>query len=269
MRKAVGMAHALKNHDGSFSPVAIEVDRKLFRIFLSKAYEHGDAFILEMKQVVKSRTFKQQNTIFGLAGILYQCLNDRSPSGEEKEALVRDVMAQYGDYVEIEYKSRANNGAPKTRLLSVSELDILGASKVIQGFLQELAYFDLNVDQQGSVKKIFIDWMNWRGAQKIDLIDSAMGYVSGKTSEDIFREKNTICMACTRGGEGLQIAHIVGRGANGRVMNEPWNWLLLCNKDHVSFQHQAGWDEFLKAYPHLRGRVERAREMASETDRVE
>jgi hypothetical protein len=31
-------------------------------------------------------------------------------------------------------------------------------------------------------------------------------------------------------------------------------------------QHRRGWDEFLMVYPHLRGRVERARRMAGKLD---
>ncbi len=270
MRKATGMAQAIKNPDGSFTPVAIEADLKLFRGFLAGAFEKDEAFVLEMRRIIRTKTYKQQNTIFGLAGILFQCLNNRSPSSEEKENLVRDIMAQYGDYIEVEYKAKKPGlGAPKTRVASISELDIYGASRIIEGLLIELAYFDLTTDQQGSVKKIFFDWMTWRGGQKTDPIDTIVATNSPSKTEQIFREKNTFCMACTRGGEGLQLAHIVSRGANDRASKEPWNWLILCHNDHVLFQHQKGWGPFLKAYPHLKGRVDRAVKMAAELEVVE
>lgn len=259
--KVVGMARAIRLESGGLMPQAIEADRLLLRKFLSKMADLETAFLIEMKTVPKPRTFRQINTVWGLNKILFQCLNGgRSPSQNEAHDLYLDVLESYGDRVEVCFKPHKDD-APKTRPIHLSEADTLAASKIIQGYIEELAAYDLNPDQQGDVKKIFFDWMVWRGVQPVDPIDSL------SSTEREFRVRNTVCMACTRGGEGLQLAHIVSRGANGKVRDEPWNWLILCHTDHLALQHQKGWSEFLTRYPHLKGRVERARKMVEEGEK--
>lgn len=62
--------------------------------------------------------------------------------------------------------------------------------------------------------------------------------------------------------ERLELAHIVSRGADYADIEESWNIIVLTHDEHRQVQHQKGWDVFLETYPHLRGRVEKAREMA-------
>jgi hypothetical protein len=44
-----------------------------------------------------------------------------------------------------------------------------------------------------------------------------------------------------------------------------WNWIALTPEEHAD-QHQRGWDGFLQIYPHLCGRVERARRLAGKLE---
>jgi hypothetical protein len=79
-------------------------------------------------------------------------------------------------------------------------------------------------------------------------------------SESEWREKYTYSQAS--GKQGLIVrAHIVSRGSDGRDVESSWNWLSLTYEEHEE-QHRLGWDIFLSIYPHLRGRVNRARNLA-------
>jgi hypothetical protein len=44
-----------------------------------------------------------------------------------------------------------------------------------------------------------------------------------------------------------------------------WNWIALLPEEHEA-QHRTGWDGFLDIYPHLRGRVRRARNLAGKLE---
>jgi hypothetical protein len=49
------------------------------------------------------------------------------------------------------------------------------------------------------------------------------------------------------------------------IIGEAWNWVALLHDEHIE-QHRIGWDKFLNAYPHLRGRVDKARRLAHKFD---
>jgi hypothetical protein len=83
-------------------------------------------------------------------------------------------------------------------------------------------------------------------------------------SEELWREKHPYSEASGQGGNIVR-AHIVSRGADHPDIEKSWNWLALLDEEH-KFQHQKGWDEFLSVYPHLRGRVERARRLAGKAE---
>jgi hypothetical protein len=56
----------------------------------------------------------------------------------------------------------------------------------------------------------------------------------------------------------------VSRGADAADIEMSWNWLALLPEKHAE-QHRLGWDTFLRMYPHLRGRVARARRLAGKS----
>ena len=60
----------------------------------------------------------------------------------------------------------------------------------------------------------------------------------------------------------LEVAHIVSRGADKEDIDEVWNLMMLTHYEHIEIMHKKGWNAFLEIYPHLRGRVKRARNLA-------
>jgi hypothetical protein len=79
-----------------------------------------------------------------------------------------------------------------------------------------------------------------------------------------WRRKHVYSMASGRGGIIVR-AHIVSRGADAADIEKSWNWMALLPEEHEQ-QHRIGWDNFLQIYPHLRGRVDRARELAGKME---
>ena len=112
------------------------------------------------------------------------------------------------------------------------------------------------------IRDIWILFTEWRFAQEKDPLE---GTYYGP--ED-YKEKHPCCEACggyllTTDGSGDlqhggQLAHIVSVGAGGA--HPDWNWLMLCTKCHLCTQHANGWEDLLTLHPHLRPKVDRARE---------
>jgi hypothetical protein len=116
-----------------------------------------------------------------------------------------------------------------------------------------------------AIKDIWILFTDWRFGQEKDPLE---GTYYGP--ED-YKEKHPCCEACgryllTTDKEGTdqhagELAHIVSVGAGGGARDD-WLWLILCSKCHLCIQHANGWEELLTLYPHIRPKVDRARERA-------
>jgi len=55
--------------------------------------------------------------------------------------------------------------------------------------------------------------------------------------------------------------HIVSAGSDIADYEQSWNWIRALRSIHKR-QHDKGWSAVLKEYPHLKGKVERARRLA-------
>ena len=108
----------------------------------------------------------------------------------------------------------------------------------------------------------------FRASQDVDPLQGTYDKGSVSATEKFWRERHRVSDASGKGGQ-IELAHIVSRGADCRFKDEPWNWLALTPQEHRGIQHQKGWDELLRIFPHLSGRVEHARNLAREMNNEE
>lgn len=247
-RRAVGLYITLDD---------VPVVQKLFDVKARREQKDGGdvgvTYTLEVS--ARERTFKQQAAIWALLKIMFVSMNDYSPTHDELYDLYLDVLDLYAN-------KRPNRFTGALRPVHLSESNVEDAARLIEGIMGALADFcDLSLDAQSEVKKIFVAWQEHRGGMKLDPLDYDD---DGKPlSELAWREKHKVSDASGIGGR-LELAHIVSRGANTKLIDNPENWLMLTYEEHRLVQHQNGWDEFLERYPHLRGRVLRARNLVSQ-----
>jgi hypothetical protein len=105
------------------------------------------------------------------------------------------------------------------------------------------------------------EWLEWRGGLDRDPLD----YQDDELMPlEEWRKRHPYSEASGRGGQIVR-AHIVSRGADHPDIAKAWNWIALLWDEHQQ-QHNIGWDAFLQIYPHLRGRVDRARRLAGKLD---
>jgi hypothetical protein len=114
------------------------------------------------------------------------------------------------------------------------------------------------------VQEVLEEWEAWRGGLETDCTDYTDREQTRTLAEEEWRAKRVYSEASGRGGP-IERAHIVSRGADAADIEMSWNWIALTPDEHVD-QHRRGWDEFLRIYPHLRGRVERARRLAGKLE---
>jgi len=222
---------------------------------LAKRQEKSDQPIYPVVTLdipARERTYKQNNTLWALIRIIFISMNGRKPTKEESYDLYLDILAEYADRVPSRFTG-------VLRPVHISESDTRHAAQLIQACFDIIVdYCDLDMDLQADVRKLFYKWHEWRGEQDRDPLDYADD--DSELQDQAWRKAHKVSDASGIGGI-LEKAHIVSRGANVGAIEKPWNWLALTPEEH-RFQHQRGWEEFLAQYPHLRGRVERARKMA-------
>jgi len=162
--------------------------------------------------------------------------------GHEEE-LHEEILAIYAPRVDGPLTKRP---VPKRS----KHLNTVEFSRLIEGVFKELA--EHGVEETGSqIIGLYRDWQTLR--EKEDPLEG-----SYKDAEE-YRERVPYCEACLKylgGEERGSMAHIVSRGAGGP--DADWNYLHLCDEDHVLVQHSQGWEAFLERYPHLRWKWEKA-----------
>jgi hypothetical protein len=202
----------------------------------------------------RERTYKQNDTLWALITIIFESMNGRKPTQAEKYDLYLDILEEYADRVPTRF-------AHKLRPIHISESDVVHAAKLIQACFDIIVdYCDLTIDQQADVRKLFYQWHEWRGTLDRDPLDFRED--DDEVSEAEWWANHKVSDASGIGGR-LEKAHIVSRGAAPLAIDKPFNWLALTPEEHRE-QHQKGWEEFLQKYPHLQGRVERAKKLVAD-----
>jgi hypothetical protein len=255
--KATGICEAVMKDNGIvYLRPSIE-DRTVFRTFFDKVtvkeekngarYFHNVTIALP----VDSRTYKQNRTLWKLITTIFESQNGRKPNNEEKYNLYLDILDAYADRI-------PNQLTGNLRPVHISESDTVHGAKLIQACFDILVEMcDLDMDQQADVQDLFKEWQAWRSGLDMDPLDSDL-------SESEWREQHKVSDASGKGGY-IELAHIVSRGADHSVIDKSWNWLALTHDEHIEVQHREGWEALLNRYPHLRGRVERARKLANQS----
>lgn len=204
----------------------------------------------EINAPYQHRTFKQNNAVWVLVGIIFQSLENRNGTHEELYDLYCDLLEEYAD----KKPSRING---RLRPVHLSEMNTEQAGRFIDALLYHLATLcELSIDLQSDVRKFIYEWEEWKHKEENEFEEF--------TSVAEMREKVVYSEASGKGGP-LHFHHIVTRGACPAAIDKTWNLMALTPDEH-NFYHQQckTWDEFLEVYPHLRGKVERAQKKCAE-----
>lgn len=195
----------------------------------------------------KAKTYKQRATVWKLIECIFCSMEGRKPCTEEREHLYLDALEAFADRV----PSKVDPA--KTRALHLSEMDSVQAAQFIDALLNHLASeCGLSFDIQAEVRGILFEWERWRGEMDTDYLDG----VKASDWHPVYSEASGLA-------GGVDKHHILNRGAYPQYADKAWNLLALTREEHEFF-HSAGMDRFMARYPHLQGRIWRARKMGVE-----
>ena len=205
------------------------------------------------------RTFKQNSTVWKLVECIWLSMEKDPPTEEEKYSLYLDLLEAYADKV----KSRISG---ELRPVHISESNSIEGARFIDGLLYHLTTIvgELDYGTQSTVFDVLQEWQQWRGGLEIDPMDYSDLECTKPLTYTEWRERHKVSEASGHGGQ-IELAHIVSRGSDSADIEKPWNWLALTHEEHA-LQHSKGWDNFLRIYPHLKGRVDRARKLAKKLE---
>jgi len=243
---------------------AAETDEeKITQLFRKKTEweernQHEYLLQVEFELDYQKRTYKQLRTVFKLVELIWSSMEKDPPTEEEKYSLYNDLLYVYAD-------KKINRFTGEKVPIRISECNSMEGARFIDGLIYHLATMcDLDYNAQSSVVDVIHEWQTWRGRLEIDPVDYVDLECTRLLTEAEWREKNKVSAASGRGGV-IELAHIVSRGSDAADIGEAWNWVALTHDEHME-QHRIGWDAFLQIYPHLRGRVGRARNLAGKLE---
>lgn len=248
-------AALVKGQDGVVLRPVTATDKVLFSNFYEQS--QNKYVNITLKNDKGTKTYDQLKTAWALIGLTFQAIHYRKPNSSERRAFGNELVQELGDKI----PSLLHEGEETS--VSMSEMSKKQMSNFIRNLVYNLAENcdfgdDLLKNAEISVKNIFLEWQTHKSTLDKDPDDYDDN--GELLSMDEWRERHKISFASGVGGP-LELAHIVSKGADEMHRDCCWNALMLTPAEH-RMQHQKGWNEFLKIYPHLRGRVERARRIA-------
>lgn len=195
----------------------------------------------------RTKTDKQRATVWKLVECIFASMEGRKPCTEEREETYRDLLEVYAP------REPSKIRADGTHPVHLSKMDSVQAAQFIDALLTHLASeCGLATDIQAEVRGILFEWERWRGEADTDYLDG----VKASDWRPVYSEASGLA-------GGVDKHHILSRGAYPQYADKAWNLLALTREEHEFF-HSAGMDRFMARYPHLEGRIWRARKMGVE-----
>lgn len=220
----------------------------------------GDNVVRVTAEKLNSKkTYDQVRTVFGLIDIIFQVDEDRKPTEHEKALYYSYLLNQYGE----KHLVSVSGQEPMMQAIGLSSMTKPQATRFISALVAHICERCQLPDYlMHDMTELFETFAVYKGRMDVDFADTDEN--GEYLSVDKWVERNNYSHA-TGKTENLEIAHIVSKGTAPQFRDCVWNFLRLTHDEHM-YQHAKGWGKVFKLYPHLKGRVERAREMAKKLE---
>ncbi len=171
---------------------------------------------------------------------------------EAQKEIIHEAMLEL--YSPSEYNPITKTYQPKrTKRMSTKEM-----AHMIYHVFNHLASMDipspLRDIADGDMTDLFKKWYEWRNSQNVEMfIDKDMTWTQ-------YKKMQKVCeFTFTHEGDSVHLEqmHIISRGADKSIIDEPWNWIRGRSDIH-RLQHQHGWPYIINLYPHIKEKIEKA-----------
>lgn len=212
-----------------------------------------------------SKSYSQVKTAWALITMLCVAKLGRKPTKKEINIMYAETLDMFADK---ELQQGILSSEPKYVPVSISKMSKRQLARYIQSMMQMLHEnthgFLLSPDDMIEISELFSEWNNFLSCLDVDPTD--LDDNGEYLSLEEYRRTHTVSYASGRVtdnyGGPLEMAHIVSRGSDPAFENCCWNVMMLTHEEHQEIMHQEGWNALIARYPHIRGRVDRAFNMA-------
>lgn len=219
-----------------------------------------DNISLDLETKYKTHTRASMNTFYGIIRFIAWCEVGHKPKEEDMWWHIEDAIERYAPEKKHPITGKMTKVRPGDPRLTTKEM-----SYMIQHTLNDLAQMDIPdmvMDAIGpDMKKLWTAWYKWR----YDELEDDPLFPDELTMEwEEYKEHNPVCEFSGVGHteeDPLERMHIVSGGSDPGDYEEPWNWIRAKHSIH-QWQHNNGWQPILKVYPHMKGKIMRARQLA-------
>lgn len=216
-----------------------------------------DSCDLLLETWYQRRTLTQLNTLKALESLLYQIDYQRKPKSKDLEFIHQGILEIANERVE-------NPWTKKTVMVTTSMkcCDTKIMDRFIEVALEELAERNIPKDVRDAMfdrplSEIFREWYKQRMVR--DDLD-------GLTWNE-YRKRIPYCEFTFKSHGPLERMHIISKGANGSIYEQPWNWIHASRHIHQE-QHNNGWESIMQDYPHIIPKINRAHEMERKLNEI-
>mgnify|MGYP003292046635 CR=1 FL=1 len=207
-----------------------------------------------------SKSYAQVKTAWALITMLCIARLGRKPTENEKNQMYEELLDEFADK---RVKHGLLNDEDYIENVTMSEMTVAQLARFIQSMIQLLHEnthnFMISADDIVELGELFSEWNNFLSCLDVDPtdVDENGEYLS----LDEYRMTHTVSYASGR-TENLEMAHIVSRGSDPAFENCCWNVMMLTHEEHQEIMHQEGWNSLIERFPHIRGRIQRAFNLA-------
>ena len=239
------------NGRGFYLIPATQTDLELLTCFTAEV--ENSYLTVTVKNNKSDKTYKQLKTALALIAVLFESIYGKKPSETERQEFHNELLELYSD------KKQSLLNPDKLVPVTFREMSNSQMSRFISCLITEIVEScDLSLDEQVHVEEVFKEWESFLGEQETDWNDYDEN--GNLLSMEEWKKNHTVSFASGKGGQ-LDVAHIVTRGSDEKDIEHCWNVMMLTREEHLK-QHEIGWANFCEIYPHLKGRVNRAKKMA-------
>lgn len=219
-----------------------------------------DDITLDLETWYKTHTRASMNTFYGIIRFIAWTEVGHRPTEEDMWWHIEDAIERYAPEMNHPITGRESKVRPGDPRLTTVHM-----SKMIQGVINDLAQMDIPeyvLDSIGpDMKKLWTSWYKWRYDQTEDdpLFADEMDM-----DWDEYCEYHPVCEftgIADSEMDPLERMHIVTGGSSPENYEQSWNWLRAKHSVH-KWQHDLGWNKVLQFYPHMKGKIARARILA-------
>ncbi len=214
--------------------------------------------LLRMDTVGNRRTSNQNTTLRGVERFIFIAESGYKPTQDDLYWIHEGLLERYSPWV-----TNPRSGISTPKRTSDPSMTTVEMAKIVQGALNELGTMEVPDEILNEIghdmKKLWENWHRWRYEQDNDPLFNA----ESELGWDKYKELHPVCELCglpDNEYDPLIQMHIISKGSDTAIREMPWNWLRSHNSHHI-LQHNEGWEIIEKSYPHIVGKLKRARLM--------